>query len=263
MKPNPIVLLSRYYVAGDRAYLAEFDMVTILDVTDPLSPTLLGNYANLEKPHRGYIALCAEGSLLYLVDKADLLIVDTSNPSSPVLRSTIAIAQFDGFPTYADIQVANNRVYISSDIRGRMFVADVTNPDNPRMLGHYGEEDEWYYLSTIDVSNDTVYLTLGRVTDPYFGDDKSGLHIIDASEPATPQLVSHYDDLVVYVSDFQVAGQYAYVADLLNGLQILDMSNPARPRVVGSLDTLEEVTALHVVNGRAYVGGSDEHGDEL
>ncbi len=72
----------------------------------------------------------------------------------------------------------------------------------------------------------------------YVADGRSGLQIIDISDPTNPTIIGSIDTPdfaggVVLSND----GSKAYVADGRSGLQIIDISDPSSPTIIGSVDT--------------------------
>lgn len=91
----------------------------------------------------------------------------------------------------------------------------------------------------------------------YIADGKSGLRIIDISDPHYPREVGFYDT-PGNAEDVQVLGLYAYVADGDRGLRVIDISNPNTPKEVGSYDTPGNARAIAIVGNYTYL--ADETG---
>jgi len=90
------------------------------------------------------------------------------------------------------------------------------------------------------MEQDTDVFVLGSYA--YVADSRSGLGVIDVSDPANPHLVGSHEMFMGYVGVY-VSGSYGYMAATFHidgghdygGLRILDISNPANPQEVGSL----------------------------
>jgi len=95
-------------------------------------------------------------------------------------------------------------------------------------VGHWGSGS---YQDVVVVGN-YAYVAAGR----------TGIDIIDISNPASPTLVSQYDTSGP-ARDVFVDGNFAYVADSTAGLQIIDISNKASPTRLGGYDTSGDARA--------------------
>jgi hypothetical protein len=89
----------------------------------------------------------------------------------------------------------------------------------------------------------------------YVADGPSGLHLVNVSNPSSPQIIGSVDT-PNYAWCVAVAGDIAYVADGYNSFQIIDVSNPSSPQKIGSLlDTKGDAYHVVVAGGMAYVAG--------
>ena len=85
----------------------------------------------------------------------------------------------------------------------------------------------------------------------YVADRRSGLHILDVSQPTEPTRIATVNT-PGNALDVEVAGSYAYVADYNRGLRIIDISDPSRPQEVGAYG-LDYVWDVAVAGDYAYV----------
>ena len=69
----------------------------------------------------------------------------------------------------------------------------------------------------------------------YVADGRSGLQVIDVTNPTTPSLIGS-SDTPGFAQSITLSkdGTMAYVADNSSGLQIVDISNPEMPLIIGS-----------------------------
>jgi hypothetical protein len=86
----------------------------------------------------------------------------------------------------------------------------------------------------------------------YVADGDNGLHVIDISNPASPQVIGSVDT-PGDAYGLTVADNRAYVADGGGGLQVIDIGNPANPQIIGSVDTPGTAWGVTVMGSRAYV----------
>jgi uncharacterized secreted protein with C-terminal beta-propeller domain len=127
-----------------------------------------------------------------------------------------------------------------------MMVADVSDPESPRVVGGlYWESPEGIDVRGVAVAGNYAYVIDNVV---------SGLVVADVAIPSEPRLVGFGNGpLGVAVA---VAGNYAYVASLSGGLNVVDISNPSRPRHVGCIRTPGAARDVAVVGSHAYVAAA-------
>ena len=88
------------------------------------------------------------------------------------------------------------------------------------------------------------------------GDYIHGLHVLDISEPSSPDLVSTIET-PGHALDVAIAGDLVFVADYGSGLTVLDISDPSNPAVVGNCDTPGIARAVTVSGNYAFVGDNE------
>ncbi len=177
---------------------------------------------------------------------------------------------------------ASRTLYEAMNYDG-LRVADVSDPENPRIVGSHstpGEAEavvvsgpyafvaDWKAgLRVMDVSDPENLREVGAYDTPgyavavaisghyaYVADWEAGLRVIDVSDPGNPREVGAYDT-PGYAADVAVSGNHAYVADREEGLRVIDVSDPANPREVGSYDPPGYVEAVAVSGRYVYVVG--------
>ncbi|MBT9132591.1 MAG: Internalin-A [Firmicutes bacterium] len=90
----------------------------------------------------------------------------------------------------------------------------------------------------------------------YVADGRSGLQIIDISNPYSPFIVGSVDTPGSAMG-VRISGNYAFVADGESGLQIIDISNPSAPVIVGSVDTLSITLDVFISGNHAFVADGE------
>jgi hypothetical protein len=200
--------------------LTHTDRGLLLDVADPLNPTLAAAFTlpvgvNVH-------AAAFDGTHMYLAEEGyGLGVVD------PLTLQTIG--RYDADLPYwlagrdmEDITVDAGRAYLAAWGYG-VLIADVTDPAAPAELGRF----EFPFASAIEAHGDRVYVastTNGGI-----------FKVLDVSDPAQPKELGSLATSQTY--DLTVRGDYAYLADGADfgdgGLRIVDVSNPATPNVVG------------------------------
>jgi hypothetical protein len=215
-------------VQGKYAYMADQSnsKLTIYDLSNPASPTLVSNVASGTAGCTTPISIAVSGKYAYLGNDCNfsLTVFDISNPASPVnvsgdvpLFSAVA-----GDPN--DLFVSGRYLYAvtSGGAPNQLQVIDIANPAMPVQVG----------AVTIGASN-AVYVAGNYAYVANYGNNR--LEIINISNPASPSIVSNVPITGSGSGpwDVYVQGKYAYVAGRGN-LQIVDISNPASGSIVGT-----------------------------
>jgi hypothetical protein len=127
-------------VDGNRAYVGlretsgdrSTGTLKVLDLTDPRAPQEVGSW---EAPGFGVESVAIAGDHLVLslrVDAYDydILVLDVSNPRSPV-----SLGRYDDIQNAWDIEVAGACAFVIDQDRGIVVVLDVSDPWDPREIG--------------------------------------------------------------------------------------------------------------------------------
>ncbi|MCK4304036.1 MAG: T9SS type A sorting domain-containing protein [Candidatus Eisenbacteria sp.] len=111
------------YVAGGGGGLQ------IVDVSDPVMPSLCGNY----DPTNGINDVVVAGDYAFASNSSDgLRILDVSDPMNPCLEVTVDT------PGYAKgLYMADDRIYIADSDFGGLQIVDVSNPLMPEIVDSY------------------------------------------------------------------------------------------------------------------------------
>ena len=139
-------------------------------------------------------------------------------------------------------------------------VIDVSDPSNPREVGHYDFNPANIAFSkyAVRAAGHYVYVAIGH----YDECDDNGLHIIDVSNPSEPHEVSQYriEGGAYDAYDVAVAANYAYVAidedphtyGRGESLLVLDVSTPSDPKNVGKCELSFMPERIAVKDSYAY-----------
>jgi hypothetical protein len=116
-------------VSGTLAYVASsFAGLEIVDVSNPVSPTLVGAYNGGESFSQD-VAL--QGSLAYIADYHGLRIVDVSDPYHPT-----GIGFYDTPGEVYRVAISGTMAYVADGPMG-VSVVDVSNPLTPTLVGSF------------------------------------------------------------------------------------------------------------------------------
>jgi len=224
-------------VDGSRAYVAEGDALTILDIHDPNQPTL---HARLPL-HGSIIGLQVAGALAYALDYSTLSIVDVHDANHAFVLSV--------YPLYVtsarNIQLVGSSIYIAEQgvLPAPEFgftgieIVDATNPARPVRRSLYTA-----------IASFTTMQVLGKRA--YVAVPDKGLQILDVTDPAKPVILGGTD--IVDITDVRVVGGLAYVTTF-EKLRIIDISHPAHLIELGTFVTQGPPNNLQIEGHLAYI----------
>lgn len=232
---------------GDYAYRISNQNVQILNVADPIAPTIVKQI-----PLSGYPqALAHHGNFLYIAeaaspDKGRLRIVDVSNPATPQVRGVYTTTS--GYPIA--LAATDNVVYLCQPGFKVINVADPDHPvEIPNTFGITAPQ-------RVQIVGNRAYIATGS-----WG-NYTGLWILDITAPQAPTVLGSYvkNNAWYQTGALAVAGNYAFIADPSTGLRIMDVSDPAHPRPVMDNPTFRAIKPLDVLaeGSFVYVGGGDQ-----
>jgi len=220
-------------VQGKYAYIGEGYSVTVLDISDPASPTVVGRTPLLPGVVQG---IAVTGGHAYVAnDSGGLRVIDVSTPSNPteVSACQMGVAQ--------DVAAVGNYAYVIAG--GDLQVVDVSDLANPTRVGFYDTPGQAH---SVAVAGSYAYIAARS----------GGLRVVDISDPTTPTEVGFYDTPKSAI-DVAVAGSYAYVTDYdYDGscLHVVDISVPSNPTRTGfRCDSWQQAYNVAVAGNYAYV----------
>ena len=274
-------------VQGDYAYIGEGYHLTILDISDPAAPIVVGK----TPPMPGIVAdIAMDGNYAYVTNRSDggLRVVDVGDPANPV-----EIGSYEMSGKAVSVVISSSTAYVvENNYNGmsydsRLRVVDVSDPAYPTEVGLYAElrfgkcvavngstayvADKSGGLRIVDVSDpanltevgfyntpgdakcvavsgNTAYVTVNSDSSDFDG----WLRVVDVSDPANPIEIGFYDTPGSAIDVF-VSGGIAYVADGESGLRVVNVSDPANPIEVGFYDTPGSAGNVFVSGSIAYV----------
>jgi hypothetical protein len=268
---------------GDLAYVGEGPRLTILDVSDPASPVVLGKTALWPAIVKD---TTVHGDYAYVtLGLAGLRVVDVSDPTAPVEVG----AYEGGGGSCEEVVVVGDVAYLGGS---SLRVVDVSEPSAPTEVGsyhagrspvHIAVSGDYVYLTrpsmppkvgsldVVDVSDPANPTRVARVEggDPrdvavapagdyvYVAYSTGHLYAMDISDPEAPTVAGHYAGAA---SRVEAAGSYVYVLRG-QGLVVLNMSDPSAPQVAGAYDSVSGVDAytadLMIAGDYAYLAGGE------
>jgi hypothetical protein len=271
---NPVRLTKVPAPGGAYATLLQGNRVFthsgVVDVSNPVSPVLLGRYPQMAWGDQGITVV---GDLVYLPSGAtrlSILRMQTGEPQSlswnspehrviPVGRSEpVGAVSNSGLPVTAQV------------VSGPATIQDgqitVTGPGKIELKleqsgnGTFLPVAETRFINERFTGFSEVGMHLFRTNAygarvvggrAFVGNDGEGLRILDVSDPTQPRLISTVPT-TNQVFEADVVGNHAYVADGDGGLKVVDVQDPTHPVVVGQLPAGTAI-AVKVAGSHAYV----------
>jgi hypothetical protein len=208
-----------------------------LDVSDPMTPVLLGVIRTADEP-RGIVV---DGQHVVLANTySGINVIEASVPVQPP-----EVNSLDELGSSLDLVMAGGRLYLT----GYRFlrVVDLTDPTVPQLVGELATDG---VISGLAVSGDFAYML----------DDSTGLHVVDVSDPEAMQIAGHWGEPQTVKALACEGGRlFLTQADSLAppaSLRILDLSSPAFPEVIGSLPIPALVSKMVVVDSIVYLASN-------
>lgn len=230
--------------SGGRVYALNGTQYTIIDVSVPSTPRVLGTGSNYSAQ-----GLDVSGNLLFLaspqVDPSaqtgGLYVIDTTQPLAPVVMADL----FNGYDNSA-VGVDGGLALVCANSLG-VRILDVSTPTAPAVVGELSGT-----LRAVDVNGQYAYFTQivpGNPATLNFG-------VLSLVNKAIPTVVGTLNLGSVGVGPLKASGSLVYLAAGNAGLKIIDASNPASPRVIATALPSGGATAVAVAGNYAYVGTS-------
>ncbi len=253
--PKPVLAYNPFAVravtvAGNRAYITRVAGFSILDISDPAHPALLGTV-----PLKSGFSSCSgsqiriDGTRAYIVGSCGLHAVDISDEQNP---EVIGFGTFSFSLIRPSLAVFDHHVYIQYG--GDLFVIDFTDPEAPAGVGPFpgvcAEDCE------VEAGDDRLYITGGGLSTPF--------QVLDISDRDAPVSLGDIDQDGSLLTSVEVRGNLAYVSDqgkILNsvrrGVLALDVSAHGDPVEIGYFDTDASVDWLDVDGSIVYAANNN------
>jgi len=258
-------------VQGNYAYIGEGPRLTILDISNPTSPSVIGK-TPLLPDFVGDVDISEGYAYITVGLYQGLRVVDISDPANPMEVGSCA-------SEVRSVTVTDNYAYIAAGYSG-LQVVDISDPTHPMRAGSYDTPgiaygvaitESYAYIAdsaglrVLDISNPTNPTELGFCDIPgnaqrvvvvgshaYVASGDAGLRVVDVSTPTNPVEVGFYDT-PGHASDVTVTGGYAYVIDRWGGLRVVDIITPTDPMEVGFNQASRDPHGIAVAGNYAYV----------
>ena len=181
------------------------------------------------------MSISSEGNLLYLGGYPDLQILDVSDPNAPQ-----SVGILDDLPNASiDLSVKWPYAYLANR-SGGVWIVNITDLTTPSTVGGFQDMD---YALSLSAAGNLLY-----VTDRYVGE----LVILDISNPEAPTRTATFP-VGMMAEDVASSGRYAYVLDSWNGVRIIECWEPTGPAEVGHFNTGGYAKAIYADAGQLSV----------
>ncbi|MCS7366232.1 MAG: hypothetical protein NDF54_12405, partial [archaeon GB-1867-035] len=219
-------MIEGIFATGNLAFLAFYDRILVLDISNPKSPTkitsidipaILGKTYDEGKPSVSFItSFSLKDKYLYYVNEiGQFIIIDTS--ALKIVSSTIINA------CAFDIEVIGNHAYIAAGLKG-ILVYDVKDKAKPTLIARHKFKCT---MAIEKISKNSILV----------GDNIFGLHLVRISSPNKLDVVKSIPSKD-RVYDIEVKDNYAYTSEMSIGVSVID------------LDKFERVNEIYL--GRFY-----------
>jgi hypothetical protein len=237
--------------------------LTAIDISDPTTPAVAGNFGNDEHT---YVDLTASGDRVYTIEGADAVhVFDVSDPTDPQLVSTL--------DDWASVVAASgDRVFLSGsivDVHGMKSETGVPlrvyDASTSAVLGEFDDlagavSGAWTdgsvafiidppYFRVLDVSNSDAPRELSSVIVPGLQDTirvrdgvaivygRAKVNFIDVRDIYHPKLYGTWDAQGHPPGGAGFTGENTVVeANDHSGMHVVDYSDPTNPRIIGSIN---------------------------
>lgn len=215
-------------------------------------------------------AIQIKGTYAYVATSSSLQIIDISDPSSPVIVSSLINDNTNTiFDDSRSISISGDYALMTSYWDSKLVIVNISDPLKPVVAARISNGYQNALLSLpqfIHVSGKYAYIAnLGNNT----------LEILDISSPASPIHVGMAADGVGGVAlknprSIYVKGHYAYIACAeSSSIEVINVSNPASPKHEGRLTDgtggalLNQVQSITIQGNYVYAVGTGSNSLEV
>ncbi|MGQ9702231.1 MAG: hypothetical protein ACUVQT_07230 [bacterium] len=239
--PQTPYVMSNFYLPGSIenifvrdtiAYLSmAWNGLWIMNISNPVSPWEIGKSFSI-MARDAYV----RNGIAYCVGDSGLIIVDVTNPQTPIPFANLTLPyQAWGLTLFDSI------CYIA-DGYGGLRIVNVADSINPVEIGFFPSGSH-----TWDVAVQPGIA--------YIADHSDGLKIIDISHPSSPVLLGHlpYPNYQTKIVEARSDTIYVVTNSIYSYLRIIDAHNPASPVELGALGSSQQIYDLALSNHYAYI----------
>ena len=229
-------------IAGTHAYVTTDSGLVIININDPLNPTVAARISSPDLKHPKAVAV--QFRYAFVVDEEGLKVVDVTDPT----RASLVRGAHVQLGHAHDVYVARTYAYVANGSEG-IAIVDVQTPDRPRLHLKYDAEGKLNDAHQVKVAMTNASLFA------YVADGKNGLRILQLTSPETMPTYGGFSPAPEprLIATFHTHGPAVAVSKGLDRDRAVDESGNqvavfgrrgARPF------TLEEMRRLYLLDGR-------------
>lgn len=222
---NPIA------IAGQYAYIGEGLGLTVLDISDPNQPIVVGRtpaFAVID-------VIVVSGDYVYATVQpfGDLWVIDVRDPTKP-----LQVSYDDNYWVKA-LSIDSSYLY-AADFGGGLHIYDVSNPT---VLQEVGYLQTTGFPSGVDAAGGLAFVA----------DSSGGLWIVDVSDPTTPLELARIEvSPGQHVLDVSVVGDLLYT-EYDGVFRVINISDPTNPTAVGTVNVFSGADVIEIAGDYAFV----------
>ncbi len=189
------------YVQDNIAYVADyFNKIRLYDIGEPASINYIGYYST---PGLTYDIVVYDTLAIVADGTAGVEFIDLTEQRYPYPGVV------DGTAYSVFYCPSNGKVYTAA-YEGGLWELDASNGNVVSSFPAKGNS------ISLNLTNNNLHVATGF----------DGYAFFDVSEAANPQLISIYNEDILYARDVAVVGNYAYLANGTEGIKVLNIENP-------------------------------------
>jgi hypothetical protein len=219
----------------------------------------------------GISALLLQGNHIFAAGNYGLAIIDISNPTTPVLVSSI-----DTLGEIVDVFVTDSYAYLLTS--SRLKIVDIGDCAHPKIIGDCavpgGSGNALFmqagfaytagdYINLFDISDPTQPKCVSSITGIYAVRDiavagewtfvvtETEFLVINVKDPSNP-VVYHFEDLHEKGYSISVRGEYGYVGDHEGKFKIINIKDPLNPTLTGFCGLPDGASSISLQADYAY-----------
>ncbi|MCO6448984.1 MAG: T9SS type A sorting domain-containing protein [Ignavibacterium album] len=206
-------------IQDNKMYVAERYGITVVDISNPSSPQLLGSIATPDVSRR----IVANNNLIYTVGELGLTIVDAAIPNSPVILSFTPLRIDE---KGCDITLADNLLFLSS--YSRIYAYDVSAPTVPVLISSlFIQQPDYGIHITKHPRQNILYCAVNH--------SPGSFQVVDISNPENMQILTsiNLNRTGIIYSPPAISGNRLFVIETLK-IHSFDITNPSNPTLLYS-----------------------------
>ncbi len=225
-------------VVGNYAYIASAlsSRMTVIDISNPASPTYVGTYQNASLQGGNDIAVQGNLAIITSATTGTVTLMNVSSPGAPSLYATYTT----GINSPTAVVLSGQYAYIASSGNTRLVTLNVSTPSTPTLASAADINTNLNGVSDMFIDGTRLYITAA-------GSDT--LLVYDISTPGDPSLLGTYTNASIDgASSVVVSHGIAYVtAANSDQLVMLDIRNPASIQQINAYQYLANTDGASAV----------------